>query len=93
MEIGADRELAEPLRAQVAREVEAAPDHLLDRLGTLAVEPARDVKQQLAVGLGDPDPALGVRLAVEHRPEVRVLQARPEDELRVEMLRVAGCIG
>ena len=39
VEIGADRELAETLGAQVAREVQAVPDHLLDLLGALRLEP------------------------------------------------------
>ena len=89
VQVGADRELAEPLRAEVAREVEARPDHLLDRLGPLALEPARDVEVHLVAELGDPDPAGRVGLAVEHRAEVGMLERRAEHELCVEVLLVA----
>src|SRR4051794_16182305 len=83
MEIGADRELAEPVGAEVAREVEAAPDHLLERPGALGIEAAGDAEMRLAVDLADPDARLRC-LAVEHGAEVGVAESRPEDQLGVE---------
>src|SRR5262249_35945458 len=55
MEVGADRDLAEPVRTQMAREVKAVPDHLLERAGALSLEAAGDAKVRLAVDLADPN--------------------------------------
>src|SRR4029079_13397504 len=57
VEVGADRELAEAVGAEVTREVETVPDHLLERTGALALEAAGKVEGRLAVGLADADAA------------------------------------
>src|SRR6266446_6173920 len=77
MEVRADRELAEPLRTEMACEVQSVPDHLFDRASSLAFETARDAKMCLAVDLADPDPVARIDFAVQYRAKVRVTERGP----------------
>ena len=62
MQVGADRELPEPLLAQVAREVHLLPDRLLDRCCAFVREAARDVQLGPAGCLGERDPVVVVEV-------------------------------
>src|SRR5258707_1465837 len=69
MKLRADRELAEPLGAQVAREMQVLPDRGLDLGAERRVEVARYEQVHLVVVLVEPDPVPPAP-AVDHRAQV-----------------------
>jgi hypothetical protein len=57
VQVDPDRELAQPLAAEVRGEVELVPDRLLDLGGARRVEVARDAQEPLRAARFDGDPA------------------------------------
>ena len=86
VEVGADRELAEALLAQVAGEVHLLPDRLLDRVRALVRDLPGHVELHGPGPLGQDDPVV-VRLA-DDAGQVGVGQRVAEGELAVEVLLV-----
>ena len=89
MHVVSDRELAERLGAQVAGEVHAVPDALLDRRRTLARQRPGDEQLALAVALLHRDEAVAL---LDERAEVGMGQAVAQHELGVEHERVLGAL-
>ena len=83
----ADAELAELLGAQVAGEVQALPDRLLDLGGALARQRAGEEQHALAVVLGHRDRPVA---ALDERREVGMAQPVAQRQFGVEDERIVG---
>src|SRR5207253_6210706 len=90
VELRAERELAETLVAEMACELHAFPDRLLDLVRSLAAHPARDDELQLPVPLDQREVLLVLR---DDLGEVRVRETFAQDQVGVEPLGLGEVAG